>query len=103
MIPFLSLMLLTIYVLVDTVTSTKLYSFEVIAGLAFILFLESFRIVLSKRSCFKEEIWNEKGRKPGVVSNLVNTLISLILMQFGHFFGFLYQLVKSGLSSKKSW
>ncbi len=103
MIPFLSLMLITLYLMADMFLSISLYSLEVIIGLAILVFIESLRVVIVKRSCFKEEIWNVDGKKPGLLSNLLNTVFSLVLMQFGHFFGFLYQFVKSGLSSKKSW
>lgn len=102
MIPFLSLMFLTIYVIVDIVTSTKLYSFEVIAGLAIIVFLESFRVVLKKRECFNREVWNREGNKPGIISNISTTIVSLVLMQFGHFFGFFYQFLRNTFISDKS-
>ncbi len=103
MIPFLSLLLLTLFSVLDTIISTDLHAFEILVVLAIIVFVESFRIVLSKRTCFKEEIWNEETRQPGVFSNVLATVISLVLMQFGHYFGFLFQLFKSGFSIKRSW
>lgn len=103
MIPFLSLLILSIYALTDSVLSTKLYALELIGFLGLVVFLESFRIVLTKRKCFKTEIWNKEDGRPSWMSNVVTTVTSLVLMQFGHFFGFLYQMVRSLFNKKSGW
>ncbi|NET33898.1 MAG: glycosyltransferase family 2 protein [Cyanothece sp. SIO1E1] len=103
MVPFLSILILVVYSVTDAFTDSSLYSFQILTILALILIVESMRLVIVKKECFKEEIWNSDLPKPGYLSNLIATTISLILMQFGHFFGFLYQLIKSGLRGKKGW
>jgi glycosyltransferase involved in cell wall biosynthesis len=103
MIPFLSLFFLAFYTTADFIFSTPLYSIEILALLAFVLIIESLRIVVVKNDCFNKEIWNSDLRKPGFLSNLFSTIFSLMLMQFGHFFGFLYQTIKSGFGGVKGW
>lgn len=103
MIPFLSLFFLAIYSITDLIAPIKLLSIEILFILALVVFIESIRIVVSKRECFNEEIWNSSDSKPGFISNSISTLISLVIMQFGHFFGFLFQLIRSGFSIKRSW
>lgn len=103
MIPFLSLFILTLYTLTDAIFSINLFSIEILGVLALIVFIESFRVVLAKRLIFKNEIWNKEDGRPGTISNVLTTVISLVLMQFGHFFGFLFQMVKSGFNFKKGW
>ena len=103
MIPFFSLFILAMFVTVDAVIETHLYSIQILAFLALVLLFESTRVVTAKSDCFRKEIWNSDSRKPGFISNLLSTIVSLVLMQFGHFFGFLFQMVKSGFSIRRGW
>lgn len=103
MTPFLILFLITIYLLLDISMGAHLYSLEVIAILASIVVLESIRVVISKRKSFYNEIWNSENSPPGVLLNFLSTVISLLIMQVAHFFGFLFQFIKSGFSFKRNW
>lgn len=103
MIPFLFLMGLGMFALIDIVLEADLYTPILLYIIAGVLIIESLRTVISKSDCFKKEIWNSETRKPGIFSNLLATVIALILMQLGHFFGFLYQLVKSSFTFKRGW
>lgn len=103
MIPFLFVMILTTYVILDIVVPIRLHSEIVLLGLLLILVFESSKISISKRALFKSEIWQKEGASPGIISNIVMMAICLVLMQIGHFLGFLYQLIKSVARGKKAW
>ncbi len=103
MVPFLSLLTITLFTLADIIFDANLYSIEILGVLALIVVIESMRIVFAKRNCFKEEVWNKEDARPGIISNIISTLTSLVIMQFGHFFGYLFQMIKNGLSAKKNW
>lgn len=103
MIPFLSLFTLLIYSMIDVFTDQSLYSVQIIGALSLVLVAESIRVVLSKTNSFKNKIWTSYQHRPSILSNIITTTLSLGLMQFGHFSGFLYQFFKSGFSLIKRW
>ena len=103
MVPFLSLFILSIYTITDFVTQSKLFSIHILSFFAISVLFESFRIVLNKRKIFSEEIWNSNSNQPGFISNMFSIVTSIVLMHFGHFFGFLFQAIKSGFGVKKEW
>ncbi len=51
----------------------------------------------------KSEVWKGQHQTPGFLSNILTTLISLILMQLGHFLGFFNQMLKSQFKGHKTW
>ena len=103
MIPFLSIFILSIYTVTDFVSQSQLFSIQVLSLFAILLLFESFRIVLNKRKGFSEEIWNSNSNQPGFISNMFSIIISIVLMHFGYFFGFSFQVIKSRFGVKKVW
>ena len=97
------LLALSIFVLTDFIISINLYSPVIFGLLAIIVLVESFRITLAKKGLFEIEIWNGKVEKPGFLSNLFTSMISLVVMQMGHFLGFLYQFMRKLIIGKKGW
>ena len=105
LIPFFFLFCLFTYLLIDAVIDSNLFSIEISALLAVILIIESFRICVAHRKVFKNEIWQGSDQKrPGFFIMFASTTLSILLMQLGHFSGFLYQLIRSIYKGgKKDW
>lgn len=101
--PLVFLLALIIYTIVDLMSATQLYSLYIIAFLALVLVGESIRVSLKQQSFFEEHIWAGKQKSPGRISNSFYLMISLALMQLGHFTGVLFQFLKSALSFRKGW
>ncbi len=103
MVPFLFIILLCLFVIIDISMPQALYSFEVLALFVLVLLFESIRVVLTKKSYLDNYIWIGAQKSPGIFSNVVNIFSSLVIMQIGHFTGFLFQYIKSLFGSKKKW
>ena len=102
-IPFLFLMLLSIFIISDVFLPIDLQSSIVIGVLTSIIIIESIRVTFSKKNIFESEIWHKEENKPGLFSNFISVAFCLVLMQLGHFFGFLYQLIRRLFLQKKNW
>lgn len=103
LLPFVFMVLLILYVLVDLLLLDYLYSVEIILLMGIMVFIESFRIVVVNREIFKTEIWREKRKAPNLFSKSIHTYISIIIMQIAHFFGFSFQLLKRTFTRSSSW
>ncbi|WP_421773001.1 glycosyltransferase family 2 protein [Gracilimonas sp.] len=101
--PFLFILSLVIYLITDLMTLTNLY-FPYVAGfLGAVVLVESLRVVLSNRKEFIKENWTGERKPPGSVSLLLHMACSVIVMQVGHFSGFLYQLFRKVFFGVKGW
>ena len=101
--PFLFICGLFIYLIVDVVTSQNLYFPQIAIVLALILLGESLRVVLTNRKSFNKENWTGKSKSPGVLSLWWHTAFSVVVMQVGHFSGFLYQMTRKVILRVKGW
>lgn len=102
MAPFLFVAFILSYTLVDIVTEYTLQSPVVIGIFALTLLAEAFRIALKKQKEFQEEIWDTEDNAPSVFARFMSTVISIFIMQIGHFSGYLYQVLKR-LFGNKGW
>jgi|TARA_R100000005_G_C4986467_1_gene194684 glycosyltransferase involved in cell wall biosynthesis len=102
-IPFFFICFLLIYLLVDLFSANNLQSVNFSFLLLVILLVESFRVVLKERDNFKAESWTAKESSPGVFSLWIHTIGSIIVMQIGHFSGFLYQSIRKFVFQVKGW
>lgn len=101
--PFLFILSLVFYLIADLLSSNKLY-FPYVAGfLGAVVFVESIRVVLSNRKEFIKENWTGDKKPPGSVSLFLHMAFSVVVMQVGHFSGFLYQLIRKVLFRVKGW
>ncbi len=101
--PFLFILIIGLYIIVDLLTPISLFSLELVGFLIAITIVESSRLSFIKRIIFSKEIWEGEGKTPGIISNIFGTFISLLIMQVAHFSGFLYQLGRSILKRSKKW
>lgn len=101
--PFLFILSLVIYLVADLMSVANLY-FPYVAGfLGAVVLVESLRVVLSNRKEFIKENWTGERKPPGSVSLLLHMACSVIVMQVGHFSGFLYQLFRKVFFGVKGW
>lgn len=103
LVPFLTLLSLLVFVQIDLLISTYIFSAEVILALILITLLESMRISIKMKNSFIEEVWRNEGPPPGFIIRVLSCSFSLVLMQIGHFSGFLYQLLKRVFKKSKKW
>ncbi len=103
MAPFLFILLFSFYLILDLFLSQKLYSLETAIFLLLILAIESFSLIITKSKLFKNEIWQSETSRVGIISNFITVFLSLILMQLGHFSGFLYQFIKNKILGQSGW
>lgn len=103
LIPFISIFSLISFVCIDFFTIQKLYSLEFVLIIAGITILESIRVTFVNRGRFEEEIWQGEKNSPDMFIRLISCIISLVIMQLGHFSGFLYQLGKGLFKGIKEW
>ncbi|WP_428235439.1 glycosyltransferase family 2 protein [Gracilimonas sp.] len=101
--PFLFICSLFTYLLTDIITTQNLYFPQIAVALAVILVAESFRVVIKNRKSFNKENWTGDSKSPGILSLWLHTAFSVVVMQIGHFSGFLYQLVRKILLRIKGW
>lgn len=101
--PFLFICTLLIYMAADIFSGSDLYFPELAAFLGGIVLMESLRIVLVNRKKFKEENWTGTDKNPGTLSLWWHTVFSIIVMQIGHFSGFMYQLLRKVVFRVKGW
>lgn len=101
--PFLFICGLLIYLISDLLTDTNLYFLSVTVFLAVIVLIESLRVVLKNRKSFRNENWTGDQKVPGTLSLWWHTINSIIVMQVGHFSGFLYQLIRKTILRVKGW
>ncbi len=101
--PFLFIFSLVIYLIADLLTQTNLY-FPYVAGfLGAIVLVESLRVGLSSHKEFKKENWTGEKKSPGILSLWWHTSFSVVVMQVGHFSGFLYQFLRKAFLRVKGW
>lgn len=103
MVPFLALLFLIVLILVDVFSDIRLYSELIILSLFLLTMIESARIVIAKKKLLTTEIWEGASDKPSFILLLLSTNLDLILMQMGHFSGFLYQIGRRILFREKGW
>lgn len=101
--PFLFICSLIIYLIADLLTETNLYFSGVAIFLGAVVLLETLRIVLSNRKKFEQENWTGEGKRPNIVSLWLHAVLSVLVMQIGHFSGFFYQLLRKVLLRVKGW
>lgn len=101
--PFLFICFLMLFGIADLISSADLHFVEFAVLLAGIVLGESLRVGIAQRKKFKEEIWQSDKKVPGVVPLWLHTASSVVVMQIGHFSGFLYQLSKRVFLGKKGW
>lgn len=103
LIPFIFILLFSIYLALDLGLNVNLYSLEITILLLIILVIESSVLTIKKSKLFKGEIWRGEAKTPGMISNFITVFISLLLMQLGHFSGFLYQSIKNKIFNHSGW
>ncbi|MTI89423.1 MAG: glycosyltransferase family 2 protein [Balneolaceae bacterium] len=101
--PFLFICMLITYGLIDLFSTGALYFPEFVSLLAAIVLVESLRIVFLRKEKLEKEIWQGNKKSPGILSLWMNTVASVVVMQVGHFSGFLYQLIRKLLLRIKGW
>lgn len=101
--PFLFMCSLLIYLTVDLLIPQNLFFTHVAIFLGAVVVLESFRTVLKNRKSFQKENWTSNQKSPGFLLLWCNTLFSVLVMQVGHFSGFLYQILRKILFRIKGW
>lgn len=102
-VPSLFLITLLSYFIVDQFWDRQLFSIHIILFLFSILVLESVRVSIIYKTYFREKVWVGEKPFPGIISGSLYLLISMMLMQSGHFLGFMYQLVRSRFGVRKEW
>ncbi|MBO6522725.1 MAG: glycosyltransferase family 2 protein [Balneolaceae bacterium] len=103
MAPFISLLLLAVFGITDLFTQVHFYTLEILIGLAIIVLFESLRLSISKSELFKRDIWESKTKAPGFLNRALSSSITIVLMQVGHFLGFLFQLLRKIIIRVKGW
>lgn len=103
LMPFTMLFGVSFLVFLDMLTNSNLYSIQTVLLLTFITFAESFRVSIVNNKLFKQEIWQGGTNLPSKVVVFLSCSICLVLMQFAHFSGFLYQLLKRVFKGSKGW
>ncbi|MEX0609426.1 MAG: glycosyltransferase family 2 protein [Balneolaceae bacterium] len=101
--PFLFICALFFYLCMDLILTAKLYFPEFAAFLGGIVLLESLRTVIVSHEKFREENWTGEGKGPGTLSLWIHTALSVVVMQTGHFSGFLFQLLRKIVLGIKGW
>lgn len=101
--PFLTICVLVIYGLVDFFTVAPLYFLPVAIFLVLAVLGESLRAVLSEKQHFSETLWKGESIPPSVFSLWIHTTVNIVIMQVGHFSGFLYQILKKVILRAKGW
>jgi hypothetical protein len=102
--PFLFILSLVVFGLIDIFSPSNLYFFEFVALLVVAVLFESLRTVLTHNKSFKEESWKgDDEDKLSLFSLWMHTLTSVAVMQVGHFSGFLYQLIKKVFLRVEGW
>ena len=101
--PFFFMLGLILFIALDLIVETDLYSVRIIFFLAAILFLESIRVAFSSHKLFKSNIWHGNQNSPGILSNILFVMPAIFIMQIGHFSGFTFQLSRTLFNNGKSW
>ncbi len=102
-LPFLFILALLIFLVVDASVAINLQSPKILLFLLGLVLFESIRISLKTNTAFKETIWDSDKKSPGILNRVVTMSICLIIMQIAHFSGFLYQLFRRLFLAKKGW
>ncbi len=103
LMPFVSILILLVYLITDLFTEMNLHSVEVFVVLSALVLIESIRITVSKTSIYKDEIWVGNSSTPIIISRVLSSSVSIVIMQIAHFSGFLFQFVKRVFVRKKVW
>jgi glycosyltransferase involved in cell wall biosynthesis len=103
LIPFLFMFTLLAYMITDLVTSTDLFFSYVVGILGSIVIFEAFRTVLLNKKRFRDENWTGNTDIPGTLSLWWHTSFSVLVMQVGHFSGFLYQVIRKYFFKVNGW
>ncbi|MEX2477660.1 MAG: glycosyltransferase family 2 protein [Gracilimonas sp.] len=103
LIPFLFICFLIVYGTADIISGSNYYFPEFVALLMLIVLIESLRVVIKTNVRFKKEIWKSESEPPGIFSKWIHVMVSVVIMQIGHFSGFLYQLVKKITVRNENW
>lgn len=103
LIPFVFILTLMVYGLADFFVAQKLFFPEFLALLTVVLLTESLRVSLSYKGKFGNENWMGEKKPPNVFSLWTHTVVSIVVMQTGHFSGFLYQMIRRFIFGTKGW
>ncbi|WP_290965062.1 MULTISPECIES: glycosyltransferase family 2 protein [Gracilimonas] len=103
LIPFMFICGLMIYGLLDFFLEQDLYFFIFLLFLIVVLLGESMRVVTKHKDNFIKENWTGESPSPGLLSLWLHSMGSILVMQVGHFSGFLYQLIRKFLFRVKGW
>lgn len=103
LIPFMFICGLMIFGLADLIVKQDLYFEMFLLFLAAVLLFESARIVMIHQNNFKKENWKGSSSSPGIISLWLYSMGSILVMQVGHFSGFLYQLIRKFIFRIKGW
>jgi len=69
-----------------------------------IFIFESIRVCIEMRKIFYSEIWSGKEEdKPGTLKNILNTFLSIFLINMSYFCGYIYQFIRSKFLNVKGW
>lgn len=103
LLPFLFICFLGVYAIFDLLSPHNYFFISFLTILIGILLGESIRTVIKTKQNFKDEIWQADSKPPGIISRWMNTVVSIVTMQFAHFSGFSYQLVKRVIFRIDGW
>ncbi|MEX2411842.1 MAG: glycosyltransferase family 2 protein, partial [Candidatus Paceibacterota bacterium] len=102
--PFIFLLSLFGYFFIDLLSVKQLFSPYIFIFLLGILMVETLRVAIFEKDYFNKKIWaDDHTDPPGIISNFIFLLFTIIIMHLGHFFGFLYQLVRNTIFRVKGW
>lgn len=103
LIPFFFLSLLLCYLLLDLIAASDFYFLEFIVVLGVVVLFESLRTVIKYNDLFEREGWKSKNRSPGILTLWFHTAASIVVMQLGHFSGFMFQFLRRLFLGIKGW
>lgn len=103
--PFIFVGIMLLFLFLDQLFLDRyLGSHYIVGAAAFLLIFESVRLSFKERNYFEEEIWKNKNKKPPSTFALsVSCFITLLIMHFGHFSGYGYQLLKMKVFGREGW
>ncbi len=104
-LPFIVISCGILLVILDLLIPTiSLPIVQLFAIVLFLPMLESIRIVTKSRENLLEEVWRgEKNRLPSLLSRYFYCYLAIMIMPFGHFAGYGYQLIRNKIFRIKGW
>ncbi len=103
--PFVFIVLILTSLLIDwLIFDGALGSPYYLLIISFIVFFESIRLTFTKRNYFEEEVWQKStDLRPSLFTVCIMVFIVLNIMNFAHFLGYGYQLIKSKVFRIDGW